>query len=86
MTLPLQSILTKSKSLVTRRKEAREKEINKLMRCIKKMQLQQYRQPKGVGDLTFTVGSNETNGFKAEQELRRARGDTYFVRAKKVSC
>mmetsp|Transcript_11987 Transcript_11987/g.18380 ORF Transcript_11987/g.18380 Transcript_11987/m.18380 type:complete len:516 (+) Transcript_11987:51-1598(+) len=79
----LQSILTKCKSFTTRRREAREKEIRKLVRVIKKTMQLQNREVKGIGDIKFTVGMRELNAFKAENESRRAHGDSYFVRVRK---
>lgn len=81
----LQSILSKCKSLAGRRNEAREKEIRKLMKTLKKTMQLQKREVKGIGDIKFTVGAKEMNAFKAENDTRRARGDPYFVRVKKVS-
>ena len=79
----LQSILTKCKSLATRRREAKEKEIRKLMKTIKKTMQLQKRDIKGIGDIKFTVGVNETDAFKAKNDSCRACGDPYFVRVKK---
>eukprot|EP00985_Skeletonema_marinoi_P009562 scaffold4459_cov103-Skeletonema_marinoi.AAC.3 len=79
----LHSIVTKCKSLATRRREAKEKEIRKLMKVIKKTMQVQNREVKGIGDIKFTVGVREMSAFKAENESRRARGDSYFVRVKK---
>jgi Ca2+-binding EF-hand superfamily protein len=78
----LQSILTKCKSLATRRREAKEKEIRKLMKSIKKTMKMQKREVEGIGDIKFTVGVKEMDAFQAENDSWRARGDPYFVRAK----
>ena len=56
------------------------------MKTIKKTMQLQRREPKGIGDIKFTVGLKETNAFQAENESRRAGGDSYFVRVKKVSA
>lgn len=79
----LQSILIKCKSFATRRREAREKEIRKLVKVIKKTMQLQNREVRGIGDIKFTVGMRELHAFKAENESRRAHGDSYFVRVKK---
>jgi len=71
---------------VTSRNKNREKELIKLVRTIKKTMQLQRREPKGIGDIKFTVGLKETNAFQAENESRRAGGDSYFVRVKKVSA
>ena len=42
----------------------------------------QNREVKGIGEIKFTVG-RESQAFKAENESRRALGDSYFVRVKK---
>ncbi len=63
-----------------------EKELLRLMKTIKKTMQLQRREPKGIGDIKFTVGLKETNAFQAENESRRAGGDSYFVRVKKVSA
>lgn len=81
----LQSILKKYKSVTSRNKN-REKELLRLMKTIKKTMQLQRREPKGIGDIKFTVGLKETSAFQAENESRRAGGDSYFVRVKKVSA
>ena len=78
----IKSILAKCKSIATRRREAKEKEIRKLSKVIKKTMALQNREVNGIGEIKFTVG-RETSAFKAENESRRALGDSYFVRVKK---
>lgn len=83
--MPSLHSLLKCKSVTSRNKN-REKELIKLVRTIKKTMQLQRREPKGIGDIKFTVGLKETNAFQAENESRRAGGDSYFVRVKKVSA
>ena len=81
----LHSLLIKCKSVSSRNKQLKEKELLKTMKTIKKTMHLQRREPKGIGDIKFTVGLKETKSFQAENESRRAGGDSYFVRVKKVS-
>ena len=84
-TMPsLNSLLIKCKSVTSRNKKL-EKELLRSMRFMKKTMTLQRREPKGIGDIKFTVGLKETKSFQAENESRRAGGDSYFVRVKKVS-
>ena len=69
--------------LATRRQEAEEREIRKLMKNVKKTMKLQNREARGIGDIKFTIGANESIAFKAENESRRARGDSYYVKVKK---
>ena len=83
--MPSLHSLLKCKSVTSRNKN-REKELIKLVRTIKKTMQLQRLEPKGIGDIKFTVGLKETNAFQAENESHRAGGDSYFVRVKKVSA
>ena len=67
------------------RRKSGQEELLKLMKTMKKTMQLQRREPKGIGDIKFTVGLKETKSFQAENESRRAGGDSYFVRVKKVS-
>lgn len=42
----------------------------------------QKREDRGVTDVVFTVGGNETNAFMVENETRRGNGEPYFIRIK----
>ena len=63
-------------------KHDREKELRQLTRTAKKTMQMQKREVQAVSDLVFTVGKRETNAFTAQNEARRARGESCFVRVK----
>ena len=42
----------------------------------------QDRQVKGITDIIFTVGKKETKACASQNEARRSKGKSYFVRVK----
>mmetsp|Transcript_40343 Transcript_40343/g.84407 ORF Transcript_40343/g.84407 Transcript_40343/m.84407 type:complete len:505 (-) Transcript_40343:57-1571(-) len=63
-------------------KDDKDKELRQLTRTVRKTMQTQKREVKGISDIVFTVGKKEYNDFKAENESRRASGESYFVRVK----
>lgn len=62
-------------------KDDREKELRQLTRAVKKTMQIQKRKVRGISDILFTVGKKESTAFKAENDARRALGESELVLA-----
>jgi len=61
-----------------RNRDDQERELRQLTKSVRKTMSMQKREVKGVGDIVFTVGKEETAVFEKENESRRDRGEAVF--------
>mmetsp|Transcript_11591 Transcript_11591/g.24458 ORF Transcript_11591/g.24458 Transcript_11591/m.24458 type:complete len:101 (+) Transcript_11591:1119-1421(+) len=60
-----------------RNRDDQERELRQLTKSVRKTMSMQKREVKGVGDIVFTVGKEETTVFEKENESRRDRGEAH---------
>mmetsp|Transcript_7919 Transcript_7919/g.16458 ORF Transcript_7919/g.16458 Transcript_7919/m.16458 type:complete len:101 (+) Transcript_7919:1122-1424(+) len=60
-----------------RNRDDQERELRQLTKSVRKTMSMQKREVKGVGDIVFTVGKEETAVFEKENESRRDRGEAH---------
>mmetsp|Transcript_249 Transcript_249/g.643 ORF Transcript_249/g.643 Transcript_249/m.643 type:complete len:102 (-) Transcript_249:219-524(-) len=65
-----------------RNRDDQERELRQLTKSVRKTMSMQKREVKGVGDIVFTVGKEETTVFEKENESRRDRGEAHYERVK----